>query len=557
MTRIILSFMLCSACSCVSMAEERQSIMINDIYRHTLTDIERTKQLIHELKKEKKTPLYEINLIEGDVWFNRSCYFMALNLYKRALYDEKIRDSIDWQKNLTVRVIPCYRNINDIKSMEFFCKELLRLATQTNDVENTAMAIFNLGVVAHHQDKANKGYQLMKKAIEILQNHKTEKREQRLFEYQMALIEVLQDDERNKEQQNALAQLKILLKTTTDKQLLNDQRLKDIYAHETVLAYRMGKKEEAEILYEKFKNTGNAYQYNYKCIEPYLKATARYDDMIYFSQQRIDYLYSIGITRSMPTTFIYRLLADGFMGKGDFKKAAESYEKLSAIKREIINDGRKGSIEELTSVYERKDIELALKDQIDTERLIFIIAITLIVISSLTILYYRALKYSRRMKRKNKILAALLDESFKKKKETRIEKSIVTAIADEPDSDKELFDNVWTELIEQKLYLDPNLKRETLLHKFRIPKNRFSSLFIKYAGMSYLQSINTLRLEYAIELLQEYPNYTVEWIAEQCGMTTATLYRLFSQKYGMTPAEYREAKGRKEPSRLNVKRGKF
>lgn len=542
MIRITLSFLLYFTCSCAAMAEEKQRIIINDIYKYALTDIERTKQLIHELKKEKKTPLYEINLIEGDVHFNRSYYYMALNFYKRALYDERIRDSIDWQKNLIVRVIPCYHNINDISSMKFFCQELLQLATQTNDVENTAMAIFNLGIATHQQGHTTKGYRLMKKGIDILQKNKTANREQRLFEYQMTIIEFLQDDEKNEEQQEALAQLKTFLKTTTDKQLLTDQRLKDIYAHETVLAHRMGKEEEAKMLYEKFKNTGNAYQYNYKCIEPYLKATARYDDIINFSQQRIDYLYRLGVTGSVQTTFIYRLLADGFMGKGNFQKAAESYEKLSAIKREIIHEGEKGSIEELTSVYELKDIELELKYQIATERLIFFIAITLIVVSSLIILYYRALKYNRKMKRKNKKMAALLDESLQKKKERRTEEGIATVNTDEPDADRELFDNVWNELIEHKLYLDPNLNRETLLQKFRIPKNRFSPLFTKYAGMSYSQSINTLRLEHAIELLQEYPNYTIEWIAEQCGMTTATLYRLFSQRYGMTPAEYREAK---------------
>ena len=42
-------------------------------------------------------------------------------------------------------------------------------------------------------------------------------------------------------------------------------------------------------------------------------------------------------------------------------------------------------------------------------------------------------------------------------------------------------------------------------------------------------------------MLKEQPNYTVESIANDCGIpSVATLYRLFSQKYGMTPTEYRQ-----------------
>lgn len=542
MIRKLLPLVLLFTISSIFATERKQSQAIENIYKYALTDIKRTRQLIAELRRNKQTPRYEINLIEGDVQFNRSYYYMALNFYKRALYDKSIRDSTEWMKMLMIRIIPCYENIHDMKSMEYFSKELFGLATRTKDVENTAMATFSLGVAIRGKGNPDDGYKLMKRAIRLLHDSNMANRDRLLFSYQMRFIEYLQDGMRNKEQQNALSELKKLLETTKDKQLFDRQKLKDIYAHETVLAHRMGRHGEAEALYEKFKKTGNGYQYDYKCIEPYLEATSRYDDMIRFSQQRIDYLYRIGITTSVPMTFIYRLLADGYMGKGNFRKAAENYEKLSSLKRDIINEGEKESIEELTSVYELKDVELKLKDQIDEERLMFVVTITLLSVSSLTFLYYRALKHSLEMKRKNRTLAAMLDESLQKKKEIRAGKTMTSFITNEVDADKELFDNVWSELVEGKLYLNPDLNRETLLQKFHIPKNRFSSLFSKYAGMSYSQCINTLRLEHAVELLRQYPNYTVESIAEECGMTSATLYRLFSQKYGMTPTEYREVK---------------
>lgn len=110
-----------------------------------------------------------------------------------------------------------------------------------------------------------------------------------------------------------------------------------------------------------------------------------------------------------------------------------------------------------------------------------------------------------------------------------------------PDKERRLFESVREEMISRRLYLRTDLNREALIQQFHIPKNKFSSLFTKYAGMSYSQFVNGLRLEYAADILKKHPYYTIDYIARECGMTATTFYRLFSSHYGMTPAEYREA----------------
>lgn len=58
--------------------------------------------------------------------------------------------------------------------------------------------------------------------------------------------------------------------------------------------------------------------------------------------------------------------------------------------------------------------------------------------------------------------------------------------------------------------------------------------------MSFTKYINELRLEYAAELLRDRPDYTIEAIGEECGMPIAqTFYRNFSDKFGVTPADFR------------------
>ena len=73
-----------------------------------------------------------------------------------------------------------------------------------------------------------------------------------------------------------------------------------------------------------------------------------------------------------------------------------------------------------------------------------------------------------------------------------------------------------------------------------IPKNKFANLFRTYAGVSFPDYINNLRLMYAVKLIQKHTNYTINAIAETCGMSSRTFHRLFLKKFGVTPAEFRE-----------------
>ena len=53
--------------------------------------------------------------------------------------------------------------------------------------------------------------------------------------------------------------------------------------------------------------------------------------------------------------------------------------------------------------------------------------------------------------------------------------------------------------------------------------------------------INNLSLEYSISLMRNYPYYTIEAISVESGFKSSrSYYRLFRDKYGMTPSEYKK-----------------
>lgn len=95
-------------------------------------------------------------------------------------------------------------------------------------------------------------------------------------------------------------------------------------------------------------------------------------------------------------------------------------------------------------------------------------------------------------------------------------------------------------VIDRGLFLQPKLERSDVAKEMGISTSHFNELFARFSDQSFTNFINDLRMEHAAKLLKDKSNYTIEAIANECGVPIRqTFYRLFSKKFGMTPAEYR------------------
>ena len=75
-----------------------------------------------------------------------------------------------------------------------------------------------------------------------------------------------------------------------------------------------------------------------------------------------------------------------------------------------------------------------------------------------------------------------------------------------------------------------------------VNKNRFGKILQENVHMTTTGYINNKRLEYAVKLLMDAPNFTITAIAEASGLPNIpTFNRLFRNKFGMTPSEYRNS----------------
>ncbi len=114
-------------------------------------------------------------------------------------------------------------------------------------------------------------------------------------------------------------------------------------------------------------------------------------------------------------------------------------------------------------------------------------------------------------------------------------------ILSQEEKDAKIF-KMLQELIEgEKLYLNPSLSRAMLLNKTHIQKAQFSPIIRKFTNKSFPQYVNDLRLKHAIEMMREHEDYTIDAIAMESGMgSIQTFYRIFTERYGIAPNEYRK-----------------
>ena len=95
----------------------------------------------------------------------------------------------------------------------------------------------------------------------------------------------------------------------------------------------------------------------------------------------------------------------------------------------------------------------------------------------------------------------------------------------------------------EKLYLDPQFDRQAAIDHFHLTKERIGAAFAQGSEhASITDYINQLRLDHARELITTRPNMSIDEVATASGFSVRrTFSRLFKEKFGLTPTEYRAA----------------
>lgn len=95
---------------------------------------------------------------------------------------------------------------------------------------------------------------------------------------------------------------------------------------------------------------------------------------------------------------------------------------------------------------------------------------------------------------------------------------------------------------EQKLYLDYQLTRDDYARLMGVDRSRFASILkLSTSGGNLSVYLNDLRLEYSVGLFRNHPDWPISKVAAESALPSlSTFYRLFKDKYGISPNSFRK-----------------
>lgn len=203
---------------------------------------------------------------------------------------------------------------------------------------------------------------------------------------------------------------------------------------------------------------------------------------------------------------------------------------------------KKDYVRAVKKVFADRDIQLQLikhEQKAETSQIVILLATILVV--ALGLLLAISIRYNNILRRKDRANLAAMEELRKLYNErTRQHTDTIAVDEDEDDDeDRKMFVVIYNEIITRKLYLKPGFSRDDAISIVPMSMKQFSALFQKYST-GFVSFVNNLRLEHSLELIRSNQEYTIEGIALDSGFSNRqTFHRLFVEKYGMTPTEYK------------------
>lgn len=367
-----------------------------------------------------------------------------------------------------------------------------------------------------------------------------------------------------------------------------DMRRAEMDVSYCCIAYTIGDKHEGDSLRRRVEANPYASTPDGEYLRiPCLILAKRYDEALHYIRREKALLKET--TDTVNWDYINPHLQtelEAYQGKGDWHSASRVQSTMIALADTLRKRERKEDALELAEIYKTNEKDKEIERQADSLQRHYILFGLLTPILILLVLYIRhILKTNRIVSQKNDAMVKTIDELMAYKDELfeRQEENIrlreelqqlqdaqaaeasplkTTEEREESDSDTEastaetesitaqtpkltdkdriLFERVHHEILKDKLYLNPKFNKKDLMSEFHIPANKFALLFKEFAGCSFTQYIQERRLDYAVRLMREQPQWTLDAIAKEAQMSNGAFYSYFFKKYGMKPSDYRE-----------------
>lgn len=229
-----------------------------------------------------------------------------------------------------------------------------------------------------------------------------------------------------------------------------------------------------------------------------------------------------------------------YSAKNDFEKAFLLKQNITSFSDSLAQANTSKQMNELRTTYQVDTLENQIeKDKLkleNTRMLIILLTAICLLLLIVVVIIKRNLNILRK---KNEKLFEQYNEMDKYKSQIN---NLLSSKSDsiEMPEEKSLFDKMVIHLESTLCFLDPGLSREKLALKLGTNRQYLTQAIQENKKMTFMEYINDMRLEYARHLLCNQPELSIEVVYIDSGfLNKSTFYRLFKQKYNLTPKEMR------------------
>ena len=265
---------------------------------------------------------------------------------------------------------------------------------------------------------------------------------------------------------------------------------------------------------------GNAgrIQQIYDRLEPYYREK---QDTISWSYADLLYMYAMGLNNV-----------------GRYREAYQIQTRYQVINDSLAQRDRQAETLKYAQQMKTQEKELQLKDEEAKTMLYRILAVAaFLVCLFVAYMFWRAAQYSKVLYEKNRRLVTEIEQRERKQQQA-IEQLEATQ-EDTLTANQQLYRRLCELMKNPDVFTDPDTNQDTLATLVCTNRTYIYDALRECANQTPTDFINGYRLRHAAHLLATTTD-SVSLIAELCGLSRRTFYRLFNDTYSMSPADYRK-----------------
>ena len=268
----------------------------------------------------------------------------------------------------------------------------------------------------------------------------------------------------------------------------------------------------------------------------YLTMMGRYDEAVRLFDEADSIVRSSGDLVS--DIYVKTLLThkyDALQKAGRTAEALTLGDYMRQLTDSLRRQERQTDVEQLQEIQQQEEEIIRKRQSLLINRIVLVAAF--LVCLFVAYMFWRAYQYNKVLNEKNRRLVAEIEQ--REHEQQQVIEQLESTPEDTLTANQQLYRRLCELMKNPDVFTNPDTNQDTLASLVGSNRTYIYDALRECANQTPTDFINGYRLRHAAHLLAT-TNDSVSLIAELCGLSRRTFYRLFNDAYSMSPADYRK-----------------